>query len=521
MTDYAEVPYESLPVPESHPARLETLGWLFGLSPADHRHSRVLELGCADGGNLIPMAAFLPQGRFIGIDLYANQVADGNALIAAAGLDNVTLEQGDIAALDPGLLGRFDYVICHGVYSWVPDSVREKLLTLCAAVLAPDGMAYVSYNTLPGWRMRGMLRDMLGHVTRGMNSTGARLQAMHTFFDRMEHALPGLDALSARYLLAEIRRLRSRPVGYLVHEFLEPENWALLYSEFVAAAAGAGLRCVCDADLATRYPELVGESVAEALAEIRDPVEREQQLDFVVNRNFRRSLLCRSDAQPSPEPRLDRLEDMQFASDLGPPRKLDLRKARAAPFARRDGTTVDVVHPLTKAAVLCLGRGHPQSLGYGELHAAALQEVRAAGGGALADEAAHLLPELYALAVRGAVELLRRPRPPVAVVARRPSAGPLARAQLAAGRHELATLQHRALALDPFARRLLGLLDGTRTVEEVTTQLLAEVADGRLAVEGIATGRAGALVEGNLRRLLTVFAGAGLLQGDSAAHQIY
>jgi tRNA G46 methylase TrmB len=106
MTDYAEVPYESLPVPESHPARLETLGWLFGLPPADHRHSRVLELGCADGGNLIPMAAFLPQGRFIGIDLYANQVADGNALIAAAGLDNVTIQQGDIAALDPGLLGQ-------------------------------------------------------------------------------------------------------------------------------------------------------------------------------------------------------------------------------------------------------------------------------------------------------------------------------------------------------------------------------------------------------------------------------
>jgi hypothetical protein len=106
----------------------------------------------------------------------------------------------------------------------------------------------------------------------------------------------------------------------------------------------------------------------------------------------------------------------------------------------------------------------------------------------------------------------------VASVARRPSAGPLARAQLAAGRHELATAQHKALALDPFARRLLGLLDGTRTVEDVTTQLLAEVADGRLAVEGIATGRVGALVEGNVRRLLTVFAGAGLLQGDSASH---
>jgi SAM-dependent methyltransferase len=512
MTDYAEVPYESLPVPESHPGRLEALGWLFGLSPPDHRTSRVLELGCGDGGNLVPMAAYLSQGRFLGIDLYANQVADGNALIDAAGLGNVVLEQGDIAALDPERLGRFDYVICHGVYSWVPEAVRERILALCAAVLEPDGIAYVSYNTLPGWRMRGMLRDMLCHVARGLDSASERLAAMRRLFDRLERALPGLDALSARYLLAEIRRLRSRPAGYLVHEFLEPENQALLYAEFVAKAAGAGLRCVCDADLSTRYPELVGEAVAEALADIRDPVEREQQLDFVVNRNFRRSLLCRGDARPAPEPRLDRLEDMQFASDLCPPRKLDLRRARAAPFARRDGTTVDVVHPLTKAAVLCLERCHPGSLGYGELHAAARQEVRGAGGGALADEGAHLLPELFALAVRGAIELLRRPRPPAAAVVGRPVASALARAQFAAGRHELATQQHKALALDPFAWRLFGLLDGTRTVKEVVGQLQTEVAEGRLAVEGVAPGRAGTLVEGNVRRLVTVFAGAGLLE---------
>jgi SAM-dependent methyltransferase len=523
MTDYAEVPYESLPVPESHPARLEALGWLFGLSPVDHRHCRVLELGCASGGNLIPMAAYLPDSRLLGVDLYANQVADGSALIEAAGLGNVALCQGDIAALDPAALGTFDYVICHGVYSWVPDAVRARILALCDAVLAPGGIAYVSYNTLPGWRMRGMLRDMLGHAAQGLDSARDRLAAVHAFFDRMERALTGLDALSARYLLAEIRRLRPRPPGYLVHEFLEPENRALLFSEFVAAAAGAALTHVCDTDLATRYPELVGDAVAAALADVRDPVEREQQLDFVVNRNFRRSLLCRSDVRPSAEPRLDRLEEMEFASDLAAPRKLDLRRPRSAPFARRDGTTVDVAHPLTKAAVVRLGQRYPGSISYGELLTVARHEVRAAGGGSLADEAHHLLAELYSLMVLGAVEPLRRPRAAPPAPGHRPATSPLARAQLAAGQRTLATRQHTALAVDPFAADLLARFDGTRDVGEVASAMLREVVEGRMAVEGTAPARGEERVRqvvlGNVQRLVALFTSAGVLWAENGAEQ--
>lgn len=516
MTDYAELPYESLPIPDSHPERLDALGHLFGLSPADPAQCRVLELGCASGGNLIPLGFYFPQSRFLGVDLFANQIADGRSLIEAVGLGNVELRQADILDLDARSLGTFDYVIVHGVYSWVPDPVRQRILGLCAEVLAPEGVAYVSYNALPGWRMRGMLRDILGYATRTARSGVEQLAAIRSCLDRMERAVRGLDAASARYLAAEIGRLRARPASYVVHEFLEAENRPLLLTEFVAAAESAGLRYLADTDLQTSYPEVVGTAVAQALADLRAPLEREQYLDFVVNRNFRRSLLCRSGATAATEPQLARLEAMQFAANLSPPRKLDLRRTRAAPFARADGTAIDVHHPLTKAALLHLARVYPRSVGLPELSASAARELRAAGAGALAEASGDLVSELFSLAVLGAAELLHRPREvaPVGEGPLVPTA--LARAQLERPDGRLTTRLHTLLAVDPFAAGLLRHLDGHRDPDDLVACLLRDVAEGRLAIEGVGqaaslTPKARELVRRNVERLLDTFARAGVV----------
>jgi len=518
MSDYAEIPYESLPIPDSHPERLDALGYLFGLSPADPERCRVLELGCASGGNLIPLAFYFPGSRYLGIDLYANQIAHGQTVVDAVGLPNLELRQGDILDLRADALGTFDYVIVHGVYSWVPDPVRERILGLCAEVLAPDGIAYVSYNTLPGWRMRGILRDILGYAARRAPSAGEQLAALGGCLDRMERAVAGLDAASARYLAAEIGRLRERPASYLVHEFLEQENRPLLLSDFVVSAAAAGLSYVCDTDLQTRYPEVVGAPVAEALADLRSPLEREQYLDFVVNRNFRRSLLCRGEARPRQEPMVGRLEEMQVAANLAPPRKLDLRRARAAPFSRADGTTVDVHHPLTKAALLHLGRRYPDSVPVPELIGLATREVSAAGSSGPAAEVGDLVSELYSLVVLGVVELLRRGR-----VTGRPVSGTLAptaltRAQLGMEGRRLTTRLHNVLAVDDFATRLLGHLDGRRGVDDLVGRLLGDLTEGRLILEGVAGRPAGdqrtrELVRRNVERLLDGFVRAGVVEG--------
>lgn len=152
--------YPSQPFAASHPDRLATIATLYGMKPAPVDRCRVLELGCADGGNIIPMAEVLPASELVGIDVSETEISTGGETIRALALDNIRLEMADILDIDASL-GRFDYVICHGVFSWVPDEVQDKIFAVCRQNLADNGVAYVNYNTYPGWHVQGMIRDML------------------------------------------------------------------------------------------------------------------------------------------------------------------------------------------------------------------------------------------------------------------------------------------------------------------------------------------------------------------------
>ena len=130
MTDsYDEIAYPGFPFPETHPDRLSVIGRLLGMKPAPATRCRVLELGCGDGGNLIPMALALPGSEFVGIDLAGQPIARGQALAGELGLRNIRLLQMDLRdfAADPGI---FDYVIAYGLYSWVPEDARRMLVLL-------------------------------------------------------------------------------------------------------------------------------------------------------------------------------------------------------------------------------------------------------------------------------------------------------------------------------------------------------------------------------------------------------
>ena len=105
------------------------------------------------------MALALPGASLVGVDAAPKAIARGQGLVAELGLDNVTLQARRIEEHSPAA-GAFDYVIAHGVYSWVPAAVRDRLLAICREALTDAGVAYVSYNALPG----GRLRDALARV---------------------------------------------------------------------------------------------------------------------------------------------------------------------------------------------------------------------------------------------------------------------------------------------------------------------------------------------------------------------
>ena len=479
---YDAFPYQSIAFPETHPDHLAVLGRLLGLETAAPEAGRVLELGCASGGNLIPLAWGLPRAQCLGIDLSARQIAMGLDQVQSLGLSNLELRQGDILDLDEGL-GSFDYIIAHGVYSWVPEPVRQHLLRLACRLLSPTGVFYVSYNCLPGWRMRGMLRDILRHACRGLDTPPERLAAAQAALERLRGALAGLDAHSARYLLAEIANLDQAHPSYLLFEYLADENTPFLFSDFAADAERAGLRYLCDTDPRTLFPATYGTNVDQALATIEDGLELEQWLDFVTNRNFRQSLLCRSDA-PLPEEiafDLERFASLAFRADLRPAAKPELRRVKDSPFLTAAGKRLTISQPLTKALVQELGAHFPDSLILAEVLPAAMRQVEAAGGGALAQDLDACLAELFSLFAHQALGArpspLHLPRPAL----ERPRVWPLAQAQVASGAHRVTTPNHSNLDLDPFATRLIGYLDGTRTPVEIAQVLTDDLLQGRLA----------------------------------------
>ena len=171
LTGYDRVPYPGHPFAQTHPDRLATVATLFGLRPAPPDACRVLELGCGDGGNLVPMAYGLPGTTFSGIDLAGRAIERARRLASALGLDNVRFEHADLTAAR----GEFDYVIAHGVYSWIEPTARDALLAACRRHLAPGGVAYISYDVLPGGHLREITRQMLRWHLRDVDEPEQRI----------------------------------------------------------------------------------------------------------------------------------------------------------------------------------------------------------------------------------------------------------------------------------------------------------------------------------------------------------
>lgn len=325
LPSYDALPYESVPISDTHPDYLRAVAWTYGFDATPLSRARVLELGCADGGNLIPLAWYWPGAQCVGVDLGEQHVVDGNALIQTLGLQNIQLLHRSISD-DLADLGTFDYIL-HGVYSWVPDAVRERILEICAKQLAPNGIAYISYNTLPGWHTRALMRDaMLAYAGEG--SPAERLTRAHELFMLFESSQPQ-DGAEAELIRKEIAFLRLASPHYVFHEYLEEFNQPVLLRDFAADAAAVGLAYLCDAQ---SWPN------GDTAQPTEDRIEREQLQDIVSLRKFRRSLLIKSRSDFVPEWRAERLTELSYYGDLNSEEEIDLATRSEQIFITSNGT---------------------------------------------------------------------------------------------------------------------------------------------------------------------------------------
>lgn len=447
---YDETPYPSHAITETHPGRMAAIAALLGIPTTDVAHARVLELGCARGGNLLPMAASLPDATFIGVDLSPVQIAEAEDRRRDAGLTNARFLVADLGNL-PDDLGTFDFIVCHGVLSWVPEETQRAVFRVLAERLTPAGVGFVSYNVLPGFRLRQITRDLLRfYASDPALEATPPLGRLAVALEKLRE-VGGLDHESTFHLALreEAANLARCSPAYVLHEHLEDTNTPLSFTEFARAADEHGLAWLAECPLHRTWPDdargrgsldLVGDRRS------REAVLRGQsEVDLRLGRPFRRSLVVRREALPAAEGgfqlQATRAADLWVRS---PPATM----TPGAPFAA--APYLDDVWP----------RGMtPRML------------ADALGSTASVADVSQAMVDL--VATTRSLELLAF-QPPVATAAEagdRPVVPAFARRCLAETGIADNLFHEEVRADDPWLRRAVVLFDGTHTIDDVVDAL--------------------------------------------------
>jgi SAM-dependent methyltransferase len=476
-TAYDRIRYPSMVQEGLHPASLSVFACLHDRPFAPASHCRILEIGCGEGINLMGIAATAPRSQCVGFDLAESAIATGRATAEAAGLTNVELSVMDI--LDtPDSLGEFDYIIAHGVYAWVPVVVRDAMMRLIGRTLAPHGLALISYNAMPGCRIRQIVRDILQDCLAGITDSTARLAAakewLEFFASKWSDADPLQEAM--RHRAQELLRF---PLEVIFHdemgEIYEPQ----FVADVAAHARKHGLQYLCDAQPARGCEALIPSEEKKVLDERvgdGDFVQFEQQYDYASLLPYRESLLCRDGAAIDRSAAWTRVQKLHARGQFVPlsegestPGKFEFRTRNDGRAATSERAIADLLGRV--------GAAEPQAI-------------------PLADQITD--PKIAETVLRlfrmGALSLQTEPFPFTLTPGERPVAGALARLQAARGESNLASLRHTSVEInDAITRHFISLLDGTRTRRDLISELIS--------FAGAPEGAIAARLDENLNRL--------------------
>lgn len=466
---YEDIAYVGRPNHHSHPDRLAAIATLFGHAAADPARARVLEVGCGDGANILPMAVRFPEARFVACDYSALLMGQARGSAAALGLSNVELVEGDLREVAPAL-GTFDYVIAHGFYSWVPADVRDAFIAMLGRQLAPGGLAFISYNVLPGCFVRRIGWDALRIALAGVEAPQERLAATRRELADLAaawSAMPGIPAHLGRDYAGAAERSDSA----LYHDDLSGINEPVYFTTFVQHVGRHGLGFVAEAELGTMSLAALPERMR-ALAAGTDSLSREQYLDFARVRRFRQSIVAHAADAARSRITPEAVDGIHVSAVTG----IVQERASGAPRSV-EGQLVDYLVDAYPASV----------------PASAVIAHLAARSGNVGDARLTLMRGCFS----GAVDVHSQPLPIVARAGPKPRAWPVARWQAAQSMPWMTSLRHEGVQVDEApGRAILAACDGTRDRGDLAT------------ASGLADVDAPAMVDHYLER----FALAGLLE---------
>lgn len=312
---------------ELGPCALNLILLVQSLEPiALHQGFSYCDLGCGQGESLNLFAACHPEGSFHGIDFNPAHIAGAQGLADRAGLDNVKFWEASFADLAELPLPDFDFVVMHGIYTWVGDENRRRIVEFLRHKLKPGGVVFLSYNSLPGWSRHAPLRQLFSdYADTQPGPLDKRVELSLEFVGRLRSAGASFfaDSPGTGEFFDYICTL---PRNYVAHEFFN-RDWTLFYHADVARdLAAAELTFAGSAALAENQDMLrFSEEQQRMLDGVTDRVLRETLKDFLVSPLLRRDLFTRQRRRIAPGAQMEHFSRCRLALAL-PPAQLE-RKA--------------------------------------------------------------------------------------------------------------------------------------------------------------------------------------------------
>lgn len=471
---YDTMPYPSKFFLQTHPDRLATIATLFGMNPPNVENCRVLELGCGNGSNLIAHGFNLPAAEFVGIDLAETHIVEGNKAVSELDLKNVKLFQGDVTEMSVEEYGKFDYIIAHGLFSWVPEFVREKVLNLYREMLTENGVGYISYNAFPGAHLRDMVRNIMRFHTGEINEPLEKVGSAISFLSLLAENVNEKKTIKPIFE-SELERHFRHDASDIFHDDLADFYRPFYFHEFASLLAENDLQFLSEAEFHAMSSNAFSPEVREFVGQIEDVVKREQYLDFFRGRVFRQTLFCHAEIELNRQIAPEILDKFLVSSSLRPSSEnAEIASSKVEKFVGSKGIGIEINHPLTKAALSYLGEIWGRTIAFSELLEIAKNLLEEQGFAVedfetQSDTTRAIFFQLFS--GTDLVELHLYKFEANTVASEKPKVNELARWQIHQA-NNISTLLNLDLQIDDeVSRHLLELMDGTRNQKDLLKEM--------------------------------------------------
>jgi SAM-dependent methyltransferase len=300
------------------PARLRLVAALNGFTPPPAHEFDYCELGCAHGDTTAALAAAFPRASFVGVDLNPEHIASARAVARGGELANVRFFERDFEDLAKEDLPDFDFIVAHGVLSWIGPVKRKAVLEFARSKLKPGGILYVSYNALPGWASVEPLRQLiLGRAALASGNSLERARVGVEFANRM--AAGGAEYFTSNPAAkAMLSTMEKHGLSYVVHEYLHAHWVPMYFAQVAAEMAQHDLYFVGQLPLYLNYRDIaVPPGLAPVFQAAGDRITFESLKDFALNEYFRRDVYIKGRTACSEDATRAYLDSTPFGTVLG------------------------------------------------------------------------------------------------------------------------------------------------------------------------------------------------------------